>query len=84
MEIFLTSKTKPQRLFIVVPWAAIAHFFILKSSTRLVVCIQVSLLDTNRIFALTEVEKDITWFLKWPYQVRNAVFYLFPLQILIQ
>ena len=41
---FLTSETKPQGLFIIVPWAAVRHSFALKSSTRLVVCIQVSLL----------------------------------------
>ena len=84
MGTFLTSETEPQRLFILVPWAAVAHSFALRSFTRLVVRIRVSPSDANRMFALTEVGKSITWYLKWPYRVRNAVFHLSPLQILIR
>ena len=55
MGTLLTSETEPQRLFIIVPWAAVAHSFALKSSTRLVVCIRVSPSDANRMSVLPKV-----------------------------
>ena len=81
--IFLTFKIETQRLFIIILWTAVVHSFVLKSSTHLVVYIQVSPLNANYMFVLPEVEIDITWYLKWLYQVWNIIFNLFCSQILI-
>ena len=52
---FLAPKTEPQRFFIIVPWAAVAHSFVLKSSIRLAACSRISPSDTNNTSALGNV-----------------------------
>lgn len=59
IRIFLISETELQKLFIIVPWAAIAYSFILKSSIDLVVSLWVSFSDATRMSALSKVKKSI-------------------------
>ena len=53
--IFMTSETKPQRLFIIVPWADV----VLKRYTCLVVCSRLSPSDANHMSHFQRWEKAL-------------------------